>query len=293
MIQGRLLRAQGDLDGSIATYSAALEERIAVSGMNHPETAALYNSLAVAHMHANHFNAALIAYRKALAIQDALQRTDDLDAQIMRGNMGMLAFRYGQVDDAENTPAHQLHPATRARRRLGGGVGGDGLLRHRFAACAASTTKRVSVLRTAVSMASEFAGPASPVAVQNRLFPKRSTRRRRRARGVRAPLLDENLGLARKQLGEENLAVLRTRLGKGPHGDSRRPRRSRRSRARLACCRCFGNKARPGSYRWDRRWCSRVRPVIATGEPQDAIRAAERSAAAARNAAVGAQPGRC
>ncbi|MEJ0038521.1 MAG: protein kinase [Gammaproteobacteria bacterium] len=210
VIKGRLQRAQGDIDGSIATYSAALEERIALSGLNHPETAALYNSLAVAHMHANHFNAALIAYRKALGIQDALQRTDDLDAQIMRANMGMLAFRYGQIDEAETL----LRSAFTKQRALAGdsaavsaAMGYYGVIRN----LRGRHDEAISVLRTAVSMASTFAGPASPVAVQNRLFLAEALA----SAGEKAEAsatLSENFELARKQLGDGNLAVLRTRL---------------------------------------------------------------------------------
>jgi non-specific serine/threonine protein kinase/serine/threonine-protein kinase len=210
VILGRLQRAQGDLDGSIATYGAALEERIALSGMNHPETAALYNSLAVAHMHANHFNAALIAYRKALAIQEALQRTEDLDAQIMRANMGMLAFRYGQIDDAETV----LRSAFTKQRALAGDSAAVSASMGYYGAVCSLRGRRdeaLSVLRTAVNMASTFAGPASPVAVQNRLFLGEALD----AAGEKAAAsatLNENLALARKQLGDENLAVLRTRL---------------------------------------------------------------------------------
>ena len=210
VIKGRLLRAQGDLDGAISTYSAAIEERIALSGLNHPETAALYNSLAVAHMHANHFNAALIAYRKALAIQDALQRTDDLDAQIMRANMGMLAFRYGQVDEAEQL----LRNAFTRQRALAGdsaavsaAMGYYGTIR----SARGRHEEALTVLHTAVTMATEFAGPASPVAVQNRMFLAEALDAAGE-KAAAAATLTENLLLARKQLGDENLAVLRTRL---------------------------------------------------------------------------------
>ena len=72
-MRGRLQRTQGDLAGSIATYEAALRERTALSGRNHAETAALYNSLAIAYMNANRFHDALDAYEEALGIHVALQ----------------------------------------------------------------------------------------------------------------------------------------------------------------------------------------------------------------------------
>jgi tetratricopeptide (TPR) repeat protein/predicted Ser/Thr protein kinase len=210
VIKGRLQRAQGDIDGAIATYSAALEERLALSGVNHPETAALYNSLAVAHMNANHFNAALIAYRKALAIQDVLHRTNDLDAQIMRGNMGMLALRYGQVAEAEEL----LRDSYRKQLELAGGsaavsaaMGYYGLIR----SMRGSHEEAISVLRTAVRMAGEFAGASSPVAVQNRLFLAEALD----ASGDTAAaseMLRENLAMAVAQFGQAHLLPLRIRL---------------------------------------------------------------------------------
>jgi tetratricopeptide (TPR) repeat protein len=222
VIQGRLQRAQNDVDGAIATYSAALEERIAYSGLNHSETAALYNSLAVAHMHANHFNAALIAYRKALAIQDALGRSEELDAQIMRANMGMLAFRYGQVDEAEEL----LRSAYTKQRALAGdsaavsaSMGYYGLIR----SLRGRHDEALEILRTAVSMASEFAGPASPVATQNRMF-LAEAQAAAGERSVALATLNENLELGRRQLGENHLNVLRTRLAQARlaiHGGNR------------------------------------------------------------------------
>jgi tetratricopeptide (TPR) repeat protein len=178
--------------------------------VNHAETAALYNSLAVAHMHANHFNAALIAYRKALAIQDALHRTNDLDAQIMRGNMGMLAFRYGQVDEAEQL----LRGSYTKQRQLAGdsaavsaAMGNYGVIR----SARGDHDEALSVLRSAVSMASEFAGATSPVAVQNRLFLAEALD----AAGetvAASTLLRENLEQATRQFGENHLLPLRIRL---------------------------------------------------------------------------------
>jgi eukaryotic-like serine/threonine-protein kinase len=81
----------------------------------------------------------------------------------------------------------------------------------------------LSILRTAVSMASTFAGPASPVAVQNRLFLAEALGASGETAAAAATLV-ENLALARKQLGDGNLAVLRTRLAQARiqiHGSER------------------------------------------------------------------------
>jgi len=210
VIKGRLQRAQGDLDGAIATYEATLTERVALSGEQHPETAALYNSLAVAHMNANHFSAALDAYRKALAIQDALGRADDLDAQIMRANMGILASRFGRIAEAEEL----LRGGFEKQRSLAGdsaavasAMGYYGQVR----SLRGLHQEAQSVLRTAVEMGSKFAGAASPLTVQNRLFLAEALAASGHADESRR-LLDENLAIGVKQLGEKHLLVLRIRL---------------------------------------------------------------------------------
>ena len=209
-MRGRLQRTQGDLAGSIATYEAALSERTALSGRNHPETAGLYNSLAIAYMNANRFNAALGAYGEALEIHSVLHRSDDLDALVMRGNIGVLTYRYGHLQEAEGllltafTKQRELSGDSAAVSSAMGYYGSILTLRGRAA-------EAVETLRNAVRMSVQFAGPASPVAVQNRLFLARALA------GVgeqpaATELLAENLELGRKQMGEENVFVLRTRL---------------------------------------------------------------------------------
>jgi eukaryotic-like serine/threonine-protein kinase len=209
-MQGRLQRTQGDLAGSIATYEAALRERTALSGRNHSETANLYNSLAIAYMNANRFNDALGAYGQALQIHSVLQRSNDLDALVMRGNMGVLSYRYGQLEAAAGllltafTKQQELSGDSAAVASAMGYYGSILTLRERH-------IEAIETLREAVRMAIEFAGPASPVAVQNRLF-LASALAGAGQQAAAAALLAENLELGRKQLGEESLFVLRTQL---------------------------------------------------------------------------------
>jgi tetratricopeptide (TPR) repeat protein/predicted Ser/Thr protein kinase len=210
VVQGRLQRTQGDVDGSIATYEAALRERTALSGHNHPETAALYNSLAITYMNANRFDDALGAYAQALAIHDVLQRSDDLDALIMRANMGILACRYGRIDEAAGLMRNgfekqqALSGDSAAVSASMGYYGSILSLRGRH-------DEALAALRNAVRMAVSFAGPASPVAVLNRLFLAEALAAAGQ-RDAAAAMLDDNLELGRKQLGEDNLFVLRIRL---------------------------------------------------------------------------------
>jgi hypothetical protein len=69
----------------------------------------------------------------------------------------------------------------------------------------------LSVLRTAVNMSTEFAGTASPVAVQNRLFLAEALDAAGETVAALA-LLRENLALATRQFGEGHALPLRIRL---------------------------------------------------------------------------------
>ncbi len=210
VVQGRLQRARGDLTGAIGTFGAALRERIALSGRNHAETAALYNSLAIAYMNANRFNEAMSAYSQALAIHEVLQRTDDLDALIMRANMGILACRYGRLDEAEGL----LRNGFEKQRALSGDSAAVSSAMGYYGSILNLRGKHgeaVATLLNSVHMASRFAGPASPVAVLNRLFLAEALASNGE-RDAAAKTLEENLDLGRQQLGEDNLFVLRTQL---------------------------------------------------------------------------------
>lgn len=212
VVKGRLQRALGDLDGAIATYRAALNERIALSGRNHPETAALHNSLAIAYMNANRFNDALAAYSAALAVQDVLGRSEDLDALIMRANVGILTCRYGRIAEAENL----LRNAFEKQRAL---AGDSAAVASAMGYYGSILTMRgqwdaaIDTLTHAVEIAGIFAGPASPVAVLNRLFLAEAHASAGNFQ-IADRLLAENLELGRKQLGEENVFVLRTHLAR-------------------------------------------------------------------------------
>jgi tetratricopeptide (TPR) repeat protein len=209
-MQGRLQRAMHDVDGAIETYTEALTERIAFSGKNHPETANLYNSLALAYSTANRFNEAMDAWGEALTIHNSLQSTDDLEALIMRGNMGVSAARYGQIDEAERV----IRDAFQKQQALSGDSAtvAQGMA---FYGAILSLRERhedaVKMLRDSIDMATQFTGVASPLSVQNRLFLAEAYM----AAGqndLAAKVLDEDLQLARRQLGADSLHALRIRL---------------------------------------------------------------------------------
>jgi len=115
-IRGLLLRSQGKLDDAIRTYQVAIAERTAFSGSVHRETANLYNSLAITLTGANRLPEALDAYRTNLAIYEKLGQGNDLDALVVLGNTGTLAFRIGHLREAEAT----LKTAYERQRELAG-----------------------------------------------------------------------------------------------------------------------------------------------------------------------------
>src|SRR5262249_5674872 len=96
-IKARVQRASGDLDGAIATETAAIEQRIATSGRVHRETAVLYNTHALTLTAANRFKEAVAAYKETLEIYKQLGMEGELDAQVTLGNLGMAEFRAGHL----------------------------------------------------------------------------------------------------------------------------------------------------------------------------------------------------
>src|SRR5262249_47620583 len=81
-IKARVQRSSGDLDAAIATETAAITQRIALSGRVHRETAVLYNTHALTLTAANRFDDAVAAYRQTLDIYKQLGMEGELDAQV-------------------------------------------------------------------------------------------------------------------------------------------------------------------------------------------------------------------
>ena len=211
VVLGRLQRTLHDIDGSIATYNAALRERIALSGKNHPETATLYNSLAIAYMNASRFNEALGAYSEALDIHKAMNSAEDLDALIMRANRGVLAARYGRIADAEG----ELRDAFEKQRALSGDSAAVASAMGYYGQVLSARGRQedaLGVLRASLKIAVQFTGAASPLSVLNRLFLSDALMAAGQNEAA-AKELDENLRLANEKFAADNLFVLRIRLG--------------------------------------------------------------------------------
>jgi predicted Ser/Thr protein kinase len=169
VVRARLQRARGDLDGAVATTQKAIAQRIALSGHDHRETAILFNSLAISLAAANRLDEALAAYHETSAIYRALGLGDGLDAQIIIANTGTLELRNGHLREAQVL----LQSAIERERSLAGdsaavaaamGYYGKVLLVTNHAQSA------IDVLQQAGDLGVRYAGPSSPVALQNQLF---------------------------------------------------------------------------------------------------------------------------
>ena len=167
--RAKIQRAQGDLEGAIRASRSAIAERIALSGRDNRETAVLYNSLAITLMSANRLEEALDAYRNTVSIYRAAGLENDLDTQVVLANIGTLELRTGHLDVAEQ----QLKSAYEKERAIAGdsaavaaamGYYGRALYIRN------DSNDAIPVLQQAATLAAKYAGPSSPVALQNAMF---------------------------------------------------------------------------------------------------------------------------
>jgi eukaryotic-like serine/threonine-protein kinase len=209
-IKARVQRSAGDLEGAIATETAAIAQRIARSGRIYRETAVLYNSHAITLTNANRLDEALAAYRETIAIYEALGLGDELEAQVVRGNMGLLEFRIGHLPAAEGL----LQSAWEHERALAGdspavaavmGLYGEVLV------VSERGTQALPILHEAVEIATRYAGASSPVALQNRMYLADAQLAAADPGGARATLVADH-DAALQQYGPKNPYTLRTEL---------------------------------------------------------------------------------
>jgi non-specific serine/threonine protein kinase/serine/threonine-protein kinase len=206
-IKARVLRATGDLKAASALESSAIAQRIALSGRVHRETAILYNSHGLTLTAANRLEDALAAFRETTAIYEALGLDEELDAQIILGNMGTLEFRTGHVREAEGL----LKDATERERALAGDSAAVSAVMGLYGEVLTVTNRGAQALplvSEAVELATRYAGASSPVAVQNRLFladAQLATGDVKAARATSVAAHDASLA----QYGPNNLATLR------------------------------------------------------------------------------------
>jgi eukaryotic-like serine/threonine-protein kinase len=169
VVRARLLRARGDLAGAIAATREAIQQRIALSGHDHRETAILFNSLAISLAAANRLDQALIAYHETTDIYRAIGLGDAIDAQIIVANTGTLELRSGHLKAAEVL----LKSSIERERSLAGDSAAVAAAMGYYGKLLSITNRNepaISVLREAAALGERYAGAGSPLAIQNRLF---------------------------------------------------------------------------------------------------------------------------
>jgi eukaryotic-like serine/threonine-protein kinase len=205
-VKARVQRTRGDINGALATESAAIAQRIVASGRVHRETAVLYNTHALTLTAANRFDEAVAAYRETLGIYRKLGMEGELDAQVALGNLGMAEYRIGHLREAEGL----LKTAYERERSLAGdsaavaavmGLYGEVLT------LSGRSAQSLPIAKEAVAVAARYAGASSPVALQNQLFLAD-------AQSVSEPqsehsTLVNDYEAALAQYGPKNLATLR------------------------------------------------------------------------------------
>jgi non-specific serine/threonine protein kinase/serine/threonine-protein kinase len=210
VVRARLLRAKGDLEGAISTTREAIQERIALSGHDHRETAILYNSLAISLTAANRLDQALNAYRETSGIYRAIGLGDGIDAQIVMANTGTLELRSGHLKTAEVL----LKSSVERERSLAGDSAAVAAAMGYYGKVLSITNRNepaIAVLSEAAALGARYAGASSPLAIQNRLFlgeAQLAIGDRRSAAASLTAAHDAALG----QYGAAHLLTLRTQL---------------------------------------------------------------------------------
>jgi non-specific serine/threonine protein kinase/serine/threonine-protein kinase len=209
-IRAREQRVAGDIEGAIYTMRKAIAQRIALSGRVHRETAVLYNSFGLILTAAHRLPEALDAYRETVSIYRALGLGDELDAQVVLGNMGIVEMRIGHASEAEA----MLSDAIQHQRALAGNSAAVGASMGYYGKLLVITGRApaaLAVLREATDIGAQYAGPSSPVAVQNRMFLGQAQLAAGDRVAARKTLTaDHDAALA--QYGPDNPWTLRTQL---------------------------------------------------------------------------------
>jgi tetratricopeptide (TPR) repeat protein len=210
-VKARVQRTAGDLDAASATENEAIAQRIALSGRVNRETAVLYNSHAITLTNANRLDDALAAYRETTAIYEALGLADEVEAQVIRGNTGLLEFRTGHLREAEGL----LKGASERERVLAGETAAVAAVMGLYGellSVSGRGSQALPVARDAVDIATRSAGPASPVALQNGMF-LADAQLAVGDFGAALATLTAGHDAAVKQYGAANLFTVRTELG--------------------------------------------------------------------------------
>jgi non-specific serine/threonine protein kinase/serine/threonine-protein kinase len=164
LVQAQVARAQGRHDEAIALLLQARDERVALLGLQHAETAIVISNLGTARFHAGQLDAARADFEQAWGLWQALRAEHGADGLNTLNNWAALELRQGRMERAEELfrralALRQAHlPPSSAQAALMNNLG-KLMLRRGDAAGAAP------LLAEAVAMATRYAGPASPHAL--------------------------------------------------------------------------------------------------------------------------------
>lgn len=220
VIQSQLERDSGNIEQALRTLQAGLEERIAISGRSHRETAYLLNALGLAQMSAGRLQDADRTLAEATQIMTALGKQDTGNTLTMLSNQAVIAAMLG--DNARAEPL--FVKAVRLRRQLYGRSAALAALQQnlgRLMVRSGRASEAKVMLEDSLVMAREFTGAHSAMTVTIMLSvaevnvaisdPQAEGSLQEALRAIASLYNDEHVLYAR---GEQVLALLRMKQGR-------------------------------------------------------------------------------
>ena len=204
LIQSQLERADGDFPRALATLEQALEQRIALSGRTHRDTAVLINNLGITYFQAGQLEQASDRFQQANSLWTALGQERSADALNTLNNLAAVEARLLRSEQA----AASMRAALQLRRELYGPSTATAALLNNLGKTLSQLGRHqeaIPLLREAIEMGQAHAGgPAAPVSLAAGLGLAEALA------GIGSPLeghgvLDELLPLIRDAHGEQHL----------------------------------------------------------------------------------------
>lgn len=160
LVEARILRDRGNVEGAIALLQAHLPERIRLSGAHHRHTGVFYNDLGVMLNAAGRREEAATAFRQALEVWRVAALDSSPDALNTLNNLAAIETLSGRPEEAEPL----FREAVYLRRELYGASAATSALLNNFGKTLLRLNRpedALPYLREAADMALEHAGPGS------------------------------------------------------------------------------------------------------------------------------------
>src|SRR5690606_5197266 len=165
LIQSQLERADGDFPRALATLEQALEQRIALSGRTHRDTAVLINNLGITYFQAGQLEQASDRFQQANSLWTALGQERSADALNTLNNLAAVEARLLRSEQA----AASMRAALQLRRELYGPSTATAALLNNLGKTLSQLGRHqeaIPLLREAIEMGQAHAGgPAAPVSL--------------------------------------------------------------------------------------------------------------------------------